>query len=133
MKRRIAVTVVMAVVLTSAAALVFSHLDLSRFPVAYPLIVSSTEETDGLRHTGNDLSVASNRINVNTANTEILCTLNGMRSDTALNLVADRETNGFYYFPEDLLSVKGIGEKTLNKLLPQICFDIPLEDSDSEE
>ena len=32
----------------------------------------------------------------------------------------EREKNGPFYYPEDLMNVKGIGEKTLEKLLPHI-------------
>ena len=65
-------------------------------------------------------------VNVNTATKEELCTLDGIGEVLAQRILEDREANGPYRSVEDLLRVKGIGEKTLEK----IRDDIILEEED---
>ena len=57
---------------------------------------------------------------VNTADADELDTLPGVGEVIARRIIEERETNGPFYYPEDLMNVKGIGEKTLEKLLPHI-------------
>ena len=49
-----------------------------------------------------------------------LDTLPGVGEVIARRIMEEREKNGPFYYPEDLMNVKGIGEKTLEKLLPRI-------------
>ena len=60
------------------------------------------------------------QINVNIAGVEELSTLPGVGQARAEAIIADREANGPFLHPEDLLRVKGIGEKTLEGFLDQI-------------
>jgi len=62
------------------------------------------------------------KVNVNTADEEELQTLQGINRSQIEALLQDRRTNGKYQYPEDLLCVKGIGEKTLEKLYHQLDF-----------
>ena len=62
-------------------------------------------------------------VNVNAAGIEELCGLPGIGPETARRIIEARERSGAFAYAEDLLSVKGIGEKTLQKLLPQICLE----------
>ena len=55
------------------------------------------------------------RININTASLEELDTLPGIGETIAARIIAYREENGA------LREVKGIGDKTLEKLAPYIC------------
>ena len=57
---------------------------------------------------------------VNTADADELDTLPGVGEVIAQRIIEEREQNGPFYYPEDLMNVKGIGEKTLEKLLPHI-------------
>ena len=59
-------------------------------------------------------------VNVNTADRQTLCTLPGVGEVIAQRIIEEREENGPFYYPEDLMNVKGIGEKTLEKLLSHI-------------
>ena len=52
-------------------------------------------------------------VNLNTANVEQLMTLEGIGESYAERIIEFREKNGPFQSPEDLLKVKGIGEKTL--------------------
>ena len=57
---------------------------------------------------------------VNSADADELDTLPGVGEVIAQRIIEEREENGPFYYPEDLMNVNGIGEKTLEKLLPHI-------------
>lgn len=60
-------------------------------------------------------------VNINTADaTELALALNGVGEVKAQAIVEYREENGRFETAEDLLNVKGIGEKTLDKNLDNI-------------
>ena len=59
-------------------------------------------------------------INVNLADVQELCALPGIGPVLAQRIVDERTRGGLYHYPADLLSVSGIGEKTLQRLLPYI-------------
>jgi competence protein ComEA len=59
-------------------------------------------------------------VNINIAGVEELKQLTGVGDVKARAIIAYRDENGPFQSPEDLIKVKGIGEKTLAKLLPYI-------------
>ncbi len=59
-------------------------------------------------------------VNLNTATAEELQSLPGIGEKRAADIVADREENGPYRFPEEITRVKGIGEETVNELLDYV-------------
>ena len=61
-------------------------------------------------------------IDPNTAQKEAFMVIPGIGEKTAEAIIAEREANGPFYFPEDLLAVKGIGEKKLAVMRPFLCF-----------
>jgi competence protein ComEA len=61
-------------------------------------------------------------VDPNTADAEALQALSAVGPTLASAIVTEREANGPFYFPEDLLMVKGIGEKTLQKFEDQLDF-----------
>ena len=63
------------------------------------------------------------KVNVNTAGVEELKALPGIGEKRAADLIADREENGPYRFPEDITRVKGIGEETLAECLEYITTE----------
>ncbi len=67
----------------------------------------------------------SGSIDPNTAPAEAFLIIPGIGEKTAAAIVAERETNGAFYYPEDLLAVKGIGEKKLQVMRPYLCFPAP--------
>ena len=62
------------------------------------------------------------KISINTANLESLMMLPGIGEKTALAIIEYRETNGLYQEIEDIMNVKGIGEKKYEKIEPYISL-----------
>ncbi len=63
---------------------------------------------------------AGERVDLNTAGVEELQALPGIGEKRAADIVADREANGPFRYPEDLTRVKGIGEETVRALLDHV-------------
>lgn len=61
-------------------------------------------------------------INLNTAAEDELCAIKGIGPSLAREIIAQRENNGLFAYAEDLLSVRGVGQKTLDKLRGQFCL-----------
>lgn len=59
-------------------------------------------------------------VDVNAAEADELDTLPGVGPVLARRIVEEREQNGPFFYPEDLMNVSGIGERTLEKLLAHI-------------
>ena len=64
------------------------------------------------------LILLSEQDGFNTGNTETLSAYPGIGKATAAAILADRKENGRFWFPEDILAVKGIGEKKLEQIRP---------------
>jgi len=62
-------------------------------------------------------------LNINTATAEELQTLSGVGPQMAQKIIQHRETYGSFSSVQDLTNVKGIGEKTLEKLKPFISVE----------
>ncbi|MBM9537583.1 ComEA family DNA-binding protein [Desulfobulbus alkaliphilus] len=70
-----------------------------------------------------DLLFFFNRpVPINHATAEHLLRLPGIGPHRAAAIVDDRERHGPFNRPEDLLRVSGIGPRTLEQLLPLVCF-----------
>ena len=61
-------------------------------------------------------SSSAGKIDINTATEAELMTVNGIGESLAKRIVEFRDENGPYERIEDLLKVRGIGEKSLEKL-----------------
>jgi competence protein ComEA len=77
-----------------------------------PLAAQQTNE----RHPGPVKASASAPVNLNTATTEQLESLPGIGPRTAERIVEYRQKNGGFKKIEDLMNVKGVGEKGFLKL-----------------
>lgn len=77
--------------------------------------------SDGTASTSeNDIALPA-RININTASASELDELPGIGPSTAEAIITDRETQGPFTTPEDLMRVSGIGEKKFEKIQDAIC------------
>lgn len=56
------------------------------------------------------------RVNINTAGVDLLITLNGVGEATARNILEYRQANGPFKSAEELLNVRGIGEKRFQEI-----------------
>ncbi|MCL1855540.1 MAG: helix-hairpin-helix domain-containing protein, partial [Clostridia bacterium] len=65
----------------------------------------------------------SGPVPINTAKEEALCRLPGIGPALAEAIIVERQTHGAFYYPEDLLSVRGIGTKKLAGILDQITLE----------
>lgn len=63
----------------------------------------------------------SGKVNINTADTAQLQTLNGIGPSMAQRIVDYRNANGKFSSVNDLTNVSGIGDKTLAKIIENIC------------
>jgi competence protein ComEA len=59
-------------------------------------------------------------VNINTASATELTNLPGVGAKMAARIIEYRQKNGPFKKPEDLMNVRGIGEKNFLKLKPQI-------------
>lgn len=62
-------------------------------------------------------------LNINTASTEELQTLSGIGPQMAKRIIQFREEHGNFTSVDALMEVKGLGEKTLEKLKPFIAIE----------
>ncbi len=63
------------------------------------------------------------KVNINTANVEELATLPGIGSTKAEAIVQYRKDNGQFKKVEDLTEVKGIGDKIVDKIKPEVTIE----------
>ena len=64
-------------------------------------------------------------VDINAGDAAELDELRGVGAAIAQRIIEEREANGPFTYPEDLLSVNGIGQKTLDKLWEQIFLPKP--------
>ena len=68
----------------------------------------------------NNQGITNNIVNINTATTEQLKTLNGIGDSKAKSIIEYREQSGGFKSIEDIKNVTGIGEKMFEKIKDQI-------------
>lgn len=70
------------------------------------------------KNTTETVEKLSGKVDINTADVEMLSTLPGVGPKTAAAIAAYRNENGKFTSVDDLLNIKGIGNKKLEKMKP---------------
>ena len=89
-------------------------------PTSEELVSATATDSATSGQTSSSVS-SSGLVNINTATSAELQTLSGVGEATAQAIIEDRESNGPYTSPEDLMRVSGIGEKKFAKVKEHIC------------
>jgi len=69
------------------------------------------------------LAVAVDKVNINTADKEALSSLSGVGPVTAGRIIEYREKNGPFKNIDEITKIKGIGEKTFQKIKDLITVE----------
>jgi len=109
--------VLIAFLAVLAAAMIILHLHMPYSTRSWRMEQSAASLRAGEQM---PVSMPQGDVDVNTASLEELDRLYGVGPALAQAIIAERETNGLFHYPEDLINVKGIGEKTLEKMLEQL-------------
>ena len=88
--------------------------------IASPLLAAEPASTTT---TANEAATVANLTNVNTAPAAEIEKLPGVGKKSAAAIVAYRTEKGKFKTPKDLLKVKGIGKKTLEKIQKLFSFE----------
>ena len=96
---------------------------LSVFVVAQPGDAHAAQASSGDRAQAKAAVVAA--VNINTASVNELDALPGIGSKTAALIVEYRQKNGPFKKIEELMNVRGVGEKSFLKLKPQLTVTSP--------
>jgi competence protein ComEA len=89
--------------------------------IAGPVVLSAQQPSP----TPAAVEKAQSVVNLNTATATDLEALPGIGAKTAQRIVEYREKNGGFKKVEDLMNVKGIGEKSFLKLKPRLAVTAP--------
>ena len=84
------------------------------------MILAATGVAAGPASKGDDASTPAAPIDLNQASAQQLTRLPGIGESLAKRIVDFREQNGPFKRVEDLMKVKGIGEKSFQKLRPHV-------------
>ena len=79
-----------------------------------------------LAFTLSTVALAQNKIDINTATQTQLEMLNGIGPSTAAAIIDYRQQHGAYKQVEDLINVKGIGEKKFMRIVDSVIASPPL-------
>ncbi|MDQ3070063.1 MAG: helix-hairpin-helix domain-containing protein [Acidobacteriota bacterium] len=81
---------------------------------------------------GKSQAAAGPALNLNTATSSELQKLPGIGASTAARILEYRQKNGPFKKPEELMNVRGIGEKSFLKLKPLVTVVAPRTDAKTD-
>ncbi len=88
------------------------------FVIAQPHLATGTQQKPGARSSAKP--AVAGAVNINTASATELVVLPGIGAKTAARIVEYRQKNGPFKKVEELMNVRGVGEKNFLKLKGQI-------------
>ena len=103
----------------TAALLAAAHLRVPRSVQVWRLDTPAACERSGETMS---VSLPKGDVDVNRASAAQLETLYGVGPALAQNVIAEREQNGDFHYPEDLINVNGIGETKLEQMREQLLL-----------
>lgn len=115
MKRMLRLGIALLMIL--AFAMIITHLHMPGQTISYRMDAPKTADCTMVRP-----PLPSGDVDVNRAGLDELDKLPGVGPAIAQRIIDEREAGGPFHYPEDLLCVSGIGEKTLEKIRDQICI-----------
>lgn len=75
-----------------------------------------------------DVELLNEKLNINTATSQELQLLPGIGPQLARRIVAHRQTHGLFSSPSQITEVRGIGEKTLQRITGLITVEVIIQD-----
>lgn len=101
----------------AAAVLVALHLHVPHSTQTWRMEESAVAQREDVKMA---VEMLRGDVDVNQATPEELETLSGIGPSLAQAIIEERETNGAFHYPEDLINVRGIGEKTLERMREEL-------------
>lgn len=106
---------IFAALLICCFFLIYEFFDSPKYNSVEAVIISTTQNFTEETNTENNESV-----NINTASSEELCTLDGIGETKAAAIIEYRETNGNFRSAEEIMQVSGISETIFKKNIDRI-------------
>jgi competence protein ComEA len=100
--------------------------------LAFPPRPATAQEKAPARPAASAAPVVKSPVNINTATTAEFEVLPGIGARTAARIVEYRQKNGPFKKVEDLMNVRGVGEKSFLKLKPQLTVGMSKADQNHE-
>jgi len=119
--RRALAWAAVCLLIAAAGALIAANLQLDQ-PASFRLAAPEAALRQGERM---NVPWPEGTMDINAGGVEELDKLRGVGPAIAQRIIEEREANGSFAYPEDLLNVNGIGPKTLDKLWEQIFLPKP--------
>ncbi|MBR57980.1 MAG: hypothetical protein CMH54_07960 [Myxococcales bacterium] len=98
-----------------------------------PLAIVGDGQTVKKASSTKSASTSSGTLNVNTASASQLVQLKGVGPTLAKRIVANREMHGPFFRVEDMRRVKGIGEKSVQRIRGATMFTLNVNDASQDE
>ena len=94
-----------------------SYVNLAGVPAdGEQIFIPTYEEAESLRKIPQEGSMASGKVNINTADKSLLCSLPGIGDTRAADIIAYRQEHGGFAVIEDIMQVSGIKEAGFQKI-----------------